>query len=44
VEIEQYGAFTHTLRWDGMGWAVLCVAMLCFLMYMNIHMYKNGRR
>jgi len=38
-------AFTHTLRWDGMGCTLrTCDAMLCFIMYMNIHMYKNGGR
>ena len=36
------GAFTHTLRWDGMGLnglccAVRCDAMFVFFMYMNIY-------
>jgi len=34
---------SHT-RCAGMGWDVCCVATLCVLMYMNIHMYENGRR
>jgi len=27
-------------RCAGMGWDGLCVVMLCFFMYINIHMYK----
>jgi len=31
------------MRWDEMGYAVLCVATRCcvFHVYMNIHIYKN---
>jgi len=38
-----YGALTHTVHRDGVGWAVLCVAMLFFHVHrLDVRMYEKA--